>query len=83
MSLFQNEKFVVFTDRSPAAKHHFLVIPKVNLFLFFDRNNICGGNWHMAAELSRGLGLCEWKRWCTVQMFVSDLHKRYPVNEQE
>ena len=25
----QDEKFVVFPDRSPAAEHHYLVIPKV------------------------------------------------------
>ena len=28
---FQDEKLLVFTDRSPAAEHHYLVIPKVSL----------------------------------------------------
>merc|ERR1719378_517508 len=27
----QDEKLLVFTDRSPAAKHHFLVIPKEHI----------------------------------------------------
>jgi len=29
--LFEDEKFVVFPDRSPAADHHYLVIPKVHI----------------------------------------------------
>lgn len=29
--LLEDEKFVVFPDRSPAAEHHFLVIPKIHI----------------------------------------------------
>merc|ERR1712098_1028500 len=29
--LYEDEKLLVFTDRSPAAKHHFLVIPKEHI----------------------------------------------------